>query len=414
MMTMTGRILAAAALSAWGAWASAAQTAAPAAPTAPAAPGHAYALVIVSQSGGGIYAKRYEDWATRFHGYLTGKAGLSAGNVTVLAGDKDIGAACVEKKGATREDVAAAFEKFRARTRPGDQFTLVLIGHGTALTDPVTISLPGPDPDMEEIAKWLDAVPAGKQIVLNFLPGAGNALKLLAKPGRVNLSAFSVNERNDSLLPEFLLTALETGKADGNGAAHGAGKADGAVTVLEAYHWSVRELVYWFHRQKQKKSEWGSVFVKGSESVRLFKKLHGGPLNDGRSDKNLPVGVMLLSKDSDADSPDGPGELAPPYGMPTESSLFDEKSGGSDPDLFGPEHWGGRRMVSEHALIEDCGEAPGVCALRSWAVLDTRWDETAKPPSPDDAWDWINGQKEGSAGYLAGRTVIGRPALLGE
>jgi hypothetical protein len=47
-------------------------------------------------------------------------------------------------------------------------------------------------------------------------------------------------------------------------------------------------------------------------------------------------------------------------------------------------------------------------------MLDTRWDETAKPPSPDDAWDWINGQMEGSAGYLAGRTVIGRPTLLGE
>lgn len=409
-MTMTGRILAAAAWSAWGAWTSVAYTAAP--PAAPAAPGHAYALVIVSQSGGGIYAKRYEDWATRFHGYLTGKAGLPAGHVTVLAGDQDIGAACVEKKGATREDVAAALEKFRARTRPEDQFTLILIGHGTALTDPVTLSLPGPDPDMAEIAKRLDAVPAGKQIVLNFLPGAGNALELLAKPGRVNLSAFSVNERNASLLPEFLLMALETGKADGNGAAHGAGKADGAVTLLEAYHWSVRELVYWFHRQKKNKAE--EVVVKGSESVRLFKKLHGGPPINVRSDKSLPVGMMPLSKDSDADSPDGPGELAPPYGAPTESSLFDKKPGGSDLNLFGPEHWGGRRMVSEHALLEDCGVAPGVCALRSWATLDTRLDETAKPPSPDDAWDWINGQSEGSAGYLAGRTVIGRPTLLGE
>ena len=378
-MTMTRRILAAAALSAWGAWASVAHTAAPpAAPAAPTAPGHAYALVIVSQSGADIYAKRYEDWATRFHGYLTRKAGLSAGNVTVLAGDKDIGAACAEKKGATREDVAAAFEKFRARTRPEDQFTLILIGHGTALTDPVTISLPGPDPDMEEIAKWLDAV----------------------------------NERNDSLLPEFLLMALETGKADGNGAEHGAGQADGAVTVLEAYHWSVRELVYWFHRQKEKTSEGGSVFVKGSESVRLFKKLHGGPRPPSYGD--LPVGVMALSKDSDADSPDGPGELAPPYGAPTERSLFDENPGGSGPNTFGPEHWDGRRMVSEHALLEDCGVAPGVCALRAWATLDTRWDETAKPPSPDDAWDWINGQNEGSAGHLAGRTVIGRPALLGE
>lgn len=406
-MTVTGRVFLTAALSAWGAWASIAQTAEPT-----VAPGHAYALVIVSQSGGGIYAKRYEDWATRFHGYLTGKAGLSAGNVTVLAGDKDIGAACVEKKGATREDVAAAFEKFRARTRPEDQFTLILIGHGTALTDPVTLSLPGPDPDMEEFAKRLDALPAGKQIVLNFLPGAGNALKPLAKPGRVNLSAFSVNERNDSLLPEFLLTALETGKADGNGAEQGAGKADGAVTVLEAYHWSVRELVYWFHRQQKAKS--GEVYVKGSESVRIFKKLHGDPLSAGKSDKILPVGVMTLSKASDAASPDGPGELAPPNGAPTESSLFDGKAGGSVLNLFGPEHWNGRRMVSEHALIEDCGEAPGVCALRSWATLDVSWDETAKPPSPEDAWDWINGQKEGSAGYLAGRTVIGRPTLLGE
>lgn len=419
-MTRNRRILAAVALFAWGAWVSVAQNAAPptapttrtapAAPVTSVAPGHAYALVIVSQSGGGIYTKRYEDWATRFHAHLTGKAGLSASNVTVLAGDKDMGAAGVEKKGATREDVAAAFEKFRSRTRPEDQFTLILIGHGTAVTDPVTISLPGPDHDMEEMAKMLDALPAGKQIVLNFLPGAGNALKALAKPGRVNLSAFSVDERNAALLPEFFLLALETGKADGCGADKGAGKADGAVTVLEAYHWSVRELVYWLHRQKAKmveieKDEFrmkGGVVVKGSESVRLFKKLHGGPLSGGDFDPGLPVGVIALSKDADANSPDDPGVLAPPYGNPAIGQSTEVAN------------WDGRRRVFEHALIEDCGVAPGVCALRSWATLEASKEDTSKPWSPEDAWEWINGQNPGSAGYLAGRTVIGRPALLGE
>ena len=56
--------------------------------------------------------------------------------------------------------------------------------------------------------------------------------------------------------------------------------------------------------------------------------------------------------------------------------------------------WRGRRAITEHAVIEDCGEETGVSALRG------------------KGFEPVDGRKPGEPGCLARRVVLGRAALL--
>jgi hypothetical protein len=60
------------------------------------------------------------------------------------------------------------------------------------------------------------------------------------------------------------------------------------------------------------------------------------------------------------------------------------------------ESWLTRRVLSEHALLEDVGAAQGTCALGN------------------DGYAPLAGTKAGDPGALARRTVIGKPELLPE
>ena len=74
----------------------------------------------------------------------------------------------------------------------------------------------------------------------------GSFVESLAAPGRVNIAATSPEESAESVLAEFFLRALETGAADGEGAA--AKTRDGRVTLLEALNWASYQTALWISR----------------------------------------------------------------------------------------------------------------------------------------------------------------------
>ncbi len=82
------------------------------------------------------------------------------------------------------------------------------------------------------------------------------------------------------------------------------------------------------------------------------------------------------SPESNATAPDEPVPLRPEGGL--------------------NEFWLGRRIVAEHAVLEDCGDEKGVS------------------PLGPDGYKPIAGTREGEPGALARRVVLGRPALLAE
>ncbi len=325
--------------------------------------GACHALLVSGLPGPPIYAKRYADWLRRFHSYLTKTAKVPAENIVVLSGDEAIHDPIVSGK-ATRESIAKTLSSLAKKVQPADQFILVLVGHGAVAQTLPSFILPGQDLDAQELADALAPIRARNQVVLNFTASSGDSIRFLARSGRVTLAATSPTEVTEPILAEFFLRGIESQRADGEGAP-AAGARDGTVTLLEAANWASHQAAMWITRMKSTESGWK---VDGKESVEIFQKLYVGPEGEPATRK--------LSPESNATAPDEAVDLRP--------------KGGLD------EFWLSRRIVAEHAVLEDCGQERGVSPLTN---------EGYRP---------ISGAKEGEPGWLARRTVLGKPRLNDE
>ena len=182
-----------------------------------------------------IHARQYRDWLKRFHTYLTQKAGVPAGNVVVLSGDKEYKNPILSGE-ATESSVLKALADAAAKTRPQDQFILFMVGLGVTTEKVPMLVLPGPDITARQIADALKDIPARNQVVLDFSASSGSSAEILCGPRRVVVCANMPGENTPPVFAEFFLSGLETGRADGQDAP-AAGEKDGVITLLEAYHW---------------------------------------------------------------------------------------------------------------------------------------------------------------------------------
>ena len=324
--------------------------------------GSCRALLVGGMPGAPIYERRYRDWLKRFHALLTGPAKVPAQNAVVLSGDAGFSDPIVSGK-ATADRIKGALGDLARKLEPQDQFILVLIGHGAAVGNLPSFIIPGQDLSAQELADALEPIRARNQVVLNLTASSGDALACFATEGRVNIAATSPTEVTEPVLAEFFLRGIESQRADGEGTPT-AGNLDGTIALLEAFNWATRQTAMWIARQKASRSGWQ---LDGKESVEIFNKLYVG--------KEGEPATRTLSPASRADAPDEPIGLRP--------------TGGTI-DAF----WFGRRIVAEHALLEDCGREKGVSALRT------------------GGYQPISGLKEGEPGHLARRVVLGRPSLM--
>jgi len=302
-----------------------------AAATQPA--GKCHALLIAGTPGTPIYDRRFQDWLKRFHAYLANN-GVANENILTLSGKK-------------RESILTAIDALSQKIRPQDQFILILIGHGSRSDAKPTLLLPGPDLDAETLAKALTPIQSHNQVILNFTSTSGDFLKALTKTNRVNITATMPEENAEPVLAEFFLRKLEK---------------DRTVTLLDAYNWSTHQTALWISRQVAQED--GTWTVHGRESVEIFKKLFDG--------------CRQLGADSDANKEDEPVPLVVPR---------DIKPGTAS-------YWAGRRIINEHAQLEDHGTDNSVTALTGEAGYS--------PITPD---------KENAEGSLAAKIVLGQAGL---
>jgi len=325
-------------------------------PPAPAQPGQSYALLIGGLPGSDPYGKWYTDWLGRFQTYLTRTAHVPDANVTVLSG-----------KDATVAAITAAFGKLAPQAHPQDQFILFLVGHGESDDPAPRIALAGGDATAAQLADLLKTIPATNQVVLNFTACSGDCLKALSAPNRVNFTATSPTEVEEPVIPEFFLRGLESKRADAD--------KNGTITMLEAYNWAAQQTAMWISRWQETSTgitedappgtPVGPTIWKasGKETVEVFEKLYSG------------VPMRQLDPASDRTAADVPVDIIPPGGQVTGD-------------------WATRRVVDEHAMLEDCGQGIGVSVVT------------------DKGFQPILGQKQGDPGYLAAHTVLGQPALI--
>jgi hypothetical protein len=306
-----------------------------------------YVLVVAGDGKEDSFTENYRDWIGRLHKLLTADCGIPAANVRVLAEKKDLVAQVVNDV-SLKANVLSALKDFQEKVKPGDQFVLVYLGHGTVQNKTAKLCLPGPDISSEETAEYLSRIRTREIVFLHTAAGSDGFIEKNSLPGRVIIAATSnPAEGNETYFLEFFLKAYENKTADQN--------KNGTVELLEAFNWAATECPKWYLRQYMTKEDgWR---IEGKQSRQLWEKFYGKV-----ADKRM-------------------APVTNPDANDAEPQLGD----------WGPQ-WEGRRMPSEHAALDDNGDRQGTMVY------------------VNDRFTAISGSEEGTDGWHAKKIVLGKPA----
>ena len=180
-------------------------------------------LLVEGLGGTQQYAERFRNQVERMSEALRKTVGDQR-LVTVLAGGD-----------ATSGAIGTAFERMAISVQPGDALAVLLIGHGTHDGSGYKFNIPGPDISGSQLKRWLDSVPAARQLVVSTTSSSGGMLEALKAPHRVVITATkSGRERNATIFGEFFAEAFGEAGADTN--------RNDAISALEAFQYAERKV----------------------------------------------------------------------------------------------------------------------------------------------------------------------------
>lgn len=202
-----------------------------------------FLLVIAGPGATPAARQRFAAWSAELHD-LFPALGYHEDNITVLSGEGASDAAAGQRvDGASRkEDVAFHMENFAERAAPGDQLTVIFIGHGSSRFGEARINNAGPDIRASEFAAMLEPMEGVDIAVINTTSASYPFSEALAAPGRVIISATrSPAERYDTMFPEFLIEALQGRSADLD--------RNDRLSLLEVFNYARRSVEAWYEEQ---------------------------------------------------------------------------------------------------------------------------------------------------------------------
>ncbi|MGC2660769.1 MAG: hypothetical protein WA324_22665 [Bryobacteraceae bacterium] len=239
-----------------------------------------YYLIVAGLGGSPDYDKQFQQWATETARAI--QAGSSTAHIETLSGGK-----------ATRQQLDESMAKIASDVQPDDTFALLMIGHGTFDGDNYKFNLPGPDITAGELATLLDRIPAQRQLVVNMTSASGASLPLLARKGRVVITATkSGNEKNLTVFPRYFLDALRDPEADTD--------KSGGLSALEAFRYTQRKTVNYFESEKLLATEHPMLEDTGSKDGARDPSAANG---EGLAASAFPL-IPAGSNDTAASSPE--------------------------------------------------------------------------------------------------------------
>jgi hypothetical protein len=130
----------------------------------------------------------------------------------------------------------------------GDDFVLILIGHGSFDGTEYKLNLVGPDLSAAEMAALCDRIAAKRQLVVDTTSASGGAVAALERNGRAVVTATkSGTEKNATVFARYFVEALQDPGADVD-------KND-AVTAMEAYTYASKKTAAFYDSQKRLATE---------------------------------------------------------------------------------------------------------------------------------------------------------------
>ena len=185
-------------------------------------------LIVTGVSGEPRFAQEFSGQARSIITSL-GKSGVGSERITWLAEAE--GAQVAGR--ATKDRVEQELVRL-AGGDAGDQVLIVFIGHGSDAGEP-KLNLPGPDLTAADLARVLSGYGSRPVAVVVAASSSGGFADRLAAPGRLIITATRTGqERNEVRFGKWFAQAFAGGAADID--------KDGALSLLEAYAYTVREV----------------------------------------------------------------------------------------------------------------------------------------------------------------------------
>jgi len=194
-----------------------------------------YFVIVAGLGGEPDYEQRFTSAANDLDRILK-SAGVSA-YVTTLTG-----------KQATAAELKKAIQVVAQEAKPEDDFSLVLIGHGSFDGVDYKFNLVGPDMTAAEIAALCDRIPARRQLIVDTTSASGGAIAALERPGRAVIAATkSGTEKNATVFARYWVEALQDPAADTD-------KSE-SVSAMEAFNYATRKTAAFYEGQKRLATE---------------------------------------------------------------------------------------------------------------------------------------------------------------
>lgn len=166
----------------------------------------------------------------------------------VRAGGPDTHVETLYGPAATKSKVRDVLGQVARDAKQNDVLVLVLIGHGTFDGTDYKFNLPGPDISAAELARLLDAIPAGRQLIVNTTSASGGSRAALEKPNRAVITATkSGSEKNATLFARYWVEALRDPSADTD--------KNEVISALEAFRYAEQKTAKFYETQKRLATE---------------------------------------------------------------------------------------------------------------------------------------------------------------
>lgn len=149
---------------------------------------------------------------------------------------------------ATRANLTNVLGQVAGEAKPGDDFVLILIGHGTFDGFQYKFNLVGPDITARELAQLCDQIRSKRQLIVNTTEASGGSVAALRRPGRAVISATKDgNEKNATMFARYFIQALHDPQADLD--------KNSAVSAMEAFDYAQRHTADFYDSQKRLATE---------------------------------------------------------------------------------------------------------------------------------------------------------------
>ena len=149
---------------------------------------------------------------------------------------------------ATKTHLTDTLAQIAHEAKPEDEFTLILIGHGSYDGEQYKFNLPGPDISGEDLAILCDRIAAKRQLIVNTTSASGGSIGALQRAGRIVIAATKTGtEKNATVFARYWVDALRDASADTD--------KNEAITALEAFTYADHKTAGFYESQKRLATE---------------------------------------------------------------------------------------------------------------------------------------------------------------